>query len=145
MYKQVRFSIIFLFFIAISFISCDSRNSTQASSTDSISSPLLTTADVALTPKLIGSPLDTLWVEASTFSNLPKKNLAFRFYINNDEKLVMDGWSVKNKNDYPLNPTLKLSVGRQSSTLYNAGDYLGNLLLTDIEIKNIKIKITANT
>lgn len=132
--------------------SCNGNNSNEpAATTDSATvsatdtMPSANTANANLqTANLIDSYLDTLWVSVAGFSALQNRRLAFRFYIDNTEAVLMNGWTVKINGDYPPNPDVSLSKGRKSTVQYKAGDYLGNLLLSGADIARLKLLIVQN-
>lgn len=141
MFKQLRFLLIIGFCIVFVFASCDRNSSTQSASSDQIStSPGSETAD-STRHYIIGSNLLTLWIDSSGFSKLDKRDMALRFFIDSNENLLMNGWTVKSKGGYTPNPNLSLSKGRASKLIYQTGNYLGNLLLSKDNIKNIQDSI----
>jgi hypothetical protein len=150
MQRSLRFPVLLCIITLLA--SCNGNNSTTPAATDSTGiSSVDTTAPVEKanasesSQNLISSDLDTLWVEASKFSALQNRRLAFRFYVDNTESLLMNGWTVKLNGDYPPDPDLSLSTGRESSVQYKAGDYLGNLLLSVVDILKVKRLIQQNS
>ncbi len=125
--------------------SCNGNNSATPVATDSTSvSPADTTSSAnktnasPQTENLINSYLDTLWVNAADFSALQNRTLAFRFYVDNTEAVLMNGWTIKVNGNYPPNPDLSLSKGRTGTIQYKANDYMGNLLVSGPDIVKIR-------
>jgi hypothetical protein len=149
MQRSLRFPVLLCIITLLS--SCNGNNSTTpvatdstgVSSADTMSSANKTNASAQPT-NLIDSYLDTLWVSVADFSALKNRRLAFRFYIDNTESVLMNGWTVKVNGDYPLNPDLSLSKGRKSTVQYKANDYLGNLLLSGADIARLKLLIVQH-
>jgi hypothetical protein len=102
--------------------SCNSRNSNEK-------------------PYLCGK-LDTLYISASTFSSIQKR-IAFRFYIKSLDSLTMHGWPGKD-GSYGTTAAVILQNGRASDSLFEPGDYLGNLILRDTPIDIIDSLIALN-
>jgi hypothetical protein len=130
--------------IVIIFTSCNGNNSTPVR-TDTLSASS-TTDKVAARGEKAFTPvnLDTLWVEAATFATLHQK-LAFRFYFDTSGSILMNGWNTNGNGPYSPNPNLTLQKGRESSTAqYQAGDYLGNLLLQSDEVQAIQKKASES-
>lgn len=151
MFTQRSFRFPIFLCIIILLASCNNNNSTAPVTTDSSRVPsadsMSSVNKINASPQptnLIGNYLDTLWVDAAIFSNLPHRLLAFRFYVDNTESLLMNGWVVKLLGGYPPNPDVTLSTGRASTIQYLAGDYLGNLLLSGAEIQTIRQYIVSN-
>lgn len=142
MFKQLSFLLFILLCLAFGFSSCKNNGSTQQATTDNISTSGSQNVD-SIRRDFVDSYLDTLWVDSSSFKSLPKSDIAFRFLIDKDEKLLMNGWSVKSTGGYQSNPDLNLSNGRSSKLQYKAGNYLGNLLLSKKNITDIQSLITS--
>ncbi|MGH2648098.1 MAG: hypothetical protein ACRDE8_11045, partial [Ginsengibacter sp.] len=148
--RSLRFPVLLCIITLLA--SCNGNNSTgTAAATDSTSVSSADTMSSANTANAIPQPanlidsyLDTLWVSVADFSVLQNRRLAFRFYIDSTESVLMNGWTVKINGDYPPNPDLSLSKGRTSTVQYKAGDYLGNLLLSGADIVRLKLLISQN-
>ena len=149
MQRSLRFPVLLCIITLLA--SCNGNNSTTpvatdsttVSSSDTMSSANKTNAS-AQPANLIDSYLDTLWVTVADFSALQNRRLAFRFYIDNTESVLMNGWTIKVNGDYPPNPDLSLSKGRKSTIQYKANDYLGNLLLSGADIARLKLLIVQH-
>jgi len=152
MFTQPSFRFPILLCIIILLASCNSNNSTAPVKTDSTGISATDSVAVAnkinaspLPKKLIGSYLDTLWVDADSFSKLNGVKLAFRFYIDTSESILMNAWPANSSDNYPPGPVLILSKGEASKFQYQAGDYLGNLLLSMKEVDKINSLIKSDS
>jgi len=149
MQRSLRFPVLLCIITLLA--SCNGNNSTTPAATDSTSVSSADTMSSAnktnaseQPANLIDSYLDTLWVSVGDFAALQNRRLAFRFYIDNTESVLMNGWTIKVNGDYPPNPDLSLSKGRKSTIQYKANDYLGNLLVSGADIARLKLLIVQH-
>lgn len=143
MSRQRSFQFPVLLCIIALLASCNGGKSTTTT-TDStgISSADKTNA-VPQQQNLIGNYLDTLWVDSGKILAL-HQGLAFRFYIDDKEGVLMNGWIAKGNGSYDPDPDIMLSKGRPSTIQYKAGDYLGNLLLSPPNLADLRNLIQHN-
>ena len=142
MFQQTsaRFFKPFFVIVVIIFASCNGNNSAPSTS-DTLSTTSTSKSEIATKAQtFLPINLDTLWVEASTFAAVHQK-LAFRFYFDTSGSILMNGWNTNGNGPYSPTATLMLHKGKVSLTAqYQAGNYLGNLLLSSTDVNAIQKK-----
>jgi hypothetical protein len=95
-------------------------------------------------PANIVGPLDTLFIESSTFDSA-KGPTVFSFAFRGKDTLTLYGWNDKPGNGkkpiFNNDPDIKLLKGRASNLSYGPNVIFGNLVLTKKDIRDIKTVI----
>jgi hypothetical protein len=102
-------------------------------------------------PLLNSDSLKILWIDAKAFTNLKettKKKITFRFFIKSADSFTLKGWiNEKSSSEFDSSknePDLKLFLAKKSMLQFGDGNYLGNLVLYNREIKRL-IKLIDST
>jgi len=141
----------FLCMIIVTLAACNS-NQTATTSTDTVAA----TADTPAEPKPaplahMSGFLNILYTDSATFVNLRAKSngkITFRFLVVAPDNLTLGGWkNIGNSPNYPgtpPNPDITLKVGGASAYEIAPGNYFGNLVLYNQNIKNIEDSLAKN-
>lgn len=149
MRRLIQLSGYSLFYFAVLFLaaSCNEGTETKKSSENNNKDMSTTTIEKEekKTTTSISGTLDTLYIDAATFKNLPKSSLVFSFSFLTDGTQTLIGWSCKNPKGkctgFDTNPNVKLMKYGNTGKAYGPEINFGNVVLTKKEVKDIIAKL----
>jgi len=134
----------FFSWLLIVIVSCKDAKETGQPGTLTISDTNNKKTVVAEAPAaaLIGGTLDTLWIASTDFPANPEK-IIFTFTIDQNDKLKLHGWKVKNGPiEFDLTPNYRLiNAGQHNGGTYGPNMYFGSLVLQQNDVARIINKI----
>lgn len=80
---------------------------------------------------MVNIKLDTLYVDRTTFENVPNGKLVFSFTFTPQDQLTMHGWHATNPAGTKFNkaPSIRLVNGKASTITAGPGIYFNNIVL----------------
>lgn len=138
---------IYFSFALFLLLSCNDNNTDTKPTT-----PAADTGKKAETPTVppattaaLSGYLDNLYILSTDFNKLSgKQNVVFSFYFAPGDKITLRGWQCKNNaignctGKYNANPDISLTNAIATTEPYGPDTYLGNIILAEKSVKNIK-------
>ncbi len=133
---QANFRFLMAFALLAAFVACTSSDKDKTIHEEKIIEKGIDTAE-------FGGKLDTLYIESSTFTSLPKGPLVFSFAFRGKDALTLYGWidkkgQGKKQPDFNNSPDIKLLKAKASTLSYGPNVIFGNLVITKQEVEKIE-------